>query len=307
MQRALLLVFALAGCATVSDDSLADEQTVGSTQYVDILDFTTEQSAWLGIRSELRQEFDDVCGDSFCEGEYTNLTPLSFTCSVTSKIGKVKDCVWTFAASLAEVDPNNAAIAIDAPTFQCHIRPTTTAKQLIALLTGRTDAIHVPLPGTTSIYEAIGECFEHPIGQTPLAISGPGSTYVSADAYYTSTTYYLRWRSAKAALSASFDRVCGDTFCGGDYGDLRSLDFVCSVTKSTGNVKSCAWVFAGSNMVPGASLDVTSNTFRCAVPVQGTLHQLITTLTKDDSTDAIHRPLPGTTTSAYDALLGCLP
>ena len=307
MQRALILLLVLGACATVSDDSQSDEQTVGGTQYMDILDFTPDQDAWLGIRNELRQELDEICGDTFCEGEYANLTALTFTCSVTSKRGKVKDCVWTFAASLAEVDPATAAIAVDAPTFQCHIRPTLTAKQLIALLAGRSDALHVPLPGTTSIYEAIGECFEHPIGQTPITISGEGSTYVSADAYYTSTAYYLKWRSAHAALVAGFDRICGDTFCGGDYSDLRSLDFVCAVTKSTGNVKGCEWVFGGSYMLAGPSLDVTSNTYRCPVTVKGTLSQLITTLTKDETTQAIDRPLPGTTASAYDALLDCLP
>lgn len=307
MQRFLIAALVLGGCATVFDDSQTDEQSVGRTEYLDILDFTPDQDAWLGIRNELRQEFDDVCGDTFCEGEYANLTSLRFTCSVTSKLGKVKDCVWTFAASQAEVDASTAAIAIDAPTFQCHIRPATTAKKLIALLAGKTDAIHIPLPGTTSIYDALGECFEHPIGQTPIEISGEGSTYVSADAYYTSTYYYFKWRDAQAALVAGFDRVCGDTFCGGDYGDLRSLDFVCSVTKSTGNVKSCAWVFGGSYALPGPTLDVTSDTFRCAVPVKGTLSQLISTLTRDESADPINRPLPGTTSTAYDALLGCLP
>lgn len=306
MQRLLILAAVLGGCASVSDDSQADEQSVGATQYMDILDFTPDQDAWIGIRNELRQEFDDVCGDTFCEGDYTNLTPLTFTCSVTSKLGKIKDCVWTFAASQTEVDPGTAAIAVDAPTYQCHIHPMTTAKQLIALLAGKFDAIHIPLPGTTSIYDALGDCFDHPIGQTPIAI-GEGSTYVSADAYYTSTYYYLKWRDAQAALVAGFDRVCGDTFCSGDYSDLRSLDFACSVTKSTGNVKGCAWVFGGSYMLPGASLDVTSNTFRCDVPVKGTLSQLITTLTKDDPNDATWRPLPGTDATAYDALLGCLP
>jgi hypothetical protein len=104
--------------------------------------------------------------------------------------------------------------------------------------------------------------------------------------------------------------VCGDTFCGSDFGDLQSLALVCSVTKSTGNVKSCSWIFGGSYMLPArnGAEDVTSKSFACNVPVKGTLSQLITVLTATDpTTDAIRRPLPGTTTTAYDALGGCLP
>ena len=53
-------------------------------------------------------------------------------------------------------------------------------------------------------------------------------------------------RATQAALIHGFDNVCGDTFCGSDYGDLQALDLACSITKSTGNVKSCVWIFGGS-------------------------------------------------------------
>jgi hypothetical protein len=84
------------------------------------------------------------------------------------------------------------------------------------------------------------------------------------------------------------------------------------VTKSTGNIKSCAWTFGGSwHLVPqkGGLLDVHSSTFRCNVPVRGTLSQLINTLTAPAmwEDEYLRRNLPGTTATAYDALLGCLP
>jgi hypothetical protein len=318
--RLLLVLVGMAwtapGClAQAPDTDPADSQTesVTGTQYLSLVDFdgAAYQDAWYGIDATLNQEFSDLCGDTFCEGDFANLTPLTVSCSVSSEIGTVHDCAWTFAGSAEAVDPATAAIAVDAPTFQCHFHPKTTTPHLVSLLSGSSDAIHETLPGTTgSIYDALAGCFQDPIGGAPITVGTQSPpTYVEASDYYTSPTYQAKWAAAKAALTLGFNDVCGDTFCGSDYGDLQSLAFVCSVTRSTGNVKSCAWVFGGSYSVVATSgaLVETSSTFNCPVTVHGTLSQLITTLTESDPTDPIQRPLPGTTASAYDAIGGCLP
>jgi hypothetical protein len=291
------------------------EQDV-STTYVDILDFqATDQLAWYGLIRSLNTQFNDECGDTYCEGDWSNLVPLTFSCSVSSKAGSVRDCAWTFAAAQTEVDPRNAAILVNAPTFQCHIKMKTTAAKLTKFLATAGDKLRDPLPGTSvpTIGEQLSECFNHPIGATPGTLSTAGSlSYVSASEYYTSSAGLDRWYAAKRALVAGFDRVCSDTFCSGDFGDLQAMDFTCAVTKSTGNIKSCAWTFGGSwHLVPesGGLLALTSQTFRCNVPVKGTLSKLLDTLTAPYqwADEVVRRPLPGTTATAYDALLGCLP
>lgn len=308
------MICSLVGACAVSgnDAGSASEQDVSSTSYVDILDFSgTDQGAWYdGIRS-LNAQFDDVCGDTFCEGDWSNITPLTFACAASSKAGKVKDCVYTFAASQNDIDVTTGAVMTNAPTFECAVSAPTTAVKLEGVLAGA-GSLQAALPGAPSIYEQIGDCFDHPLGATPGRPAGISPvTYVSANDYYSTAASQQKWREAKAALTRGFDNICGDTFCGSDYGDLQSLDFACSVTKSTGKIKSCAWVFGGSyHVVPahgGGFLDVTSKTFRCPVAVNGTISQLISTLTATGTTDAINRPLPGKTTSAYDALGGCLP
>ena len=303
-----------AGClAQAGDGGGTDvEQDVSTTTYVDIMDFAKiDQGQWYDIIHGLNAQFAGVCGDTFCEGDWANLTPLTFGCSVSSKAGDVKDCAWTFASSAVAVDPRNAAIVVDAPTFQCHIKAKTTAVKLAKLLSTSPDSLHAPLPGAASIYDQLADCFAHPIGSMPGTFATTGTeSYVSASDYYTSAAGQARWRAAQTALVAGFDRVCGDTFCGSDFGDLQSLDVQCAVTKSTGNVKSCAWVFGGSyHVVPahGGALDLTSQTFRCNVAVGGTLSKLIDVLTAPGTEDAIHRPLPGTNAIAYDSLGGCLP
>ena len=298
----------VSACALGGGDAQIEEQS-GATQYVNIMDFaTTDQGAWYDLVGKLNGAFSAVCGDTFCEGDFANLTPLTFSCSVTSKAGQVKDCAWTFAGSYAFTDPKTAALRVNAPTFACHVAPKTTAAKLIALLAGSADALHEPLPGTTgSIYDALVGCFQHPLGGTTFTPSADPGIYVDADAYYASAAGQAKWQAAKAALVKGFDNICGDTFCGSDYGDLHALQLACAITKSSGNVKACTWIFGGSvtTIAKTGAVTPTSKTFACPVAMHGTLGQLATALTAPG--DAIRQPLPGMTTSTYDALSGCLP
>ncbi|NVB81760.1 MAG: hypothetical protein HOV81_25420 [Kofleriaceae bacterium] len=316
LAKSLVVSVALAGCLA-EGGGVDGEQTEqeSTTTYVDILDFSkTDQGQWYDLIHNLNRQFDDVCGDTFCEGEYSNIQPLTFSCAVSSKQGSVKDCAWTFAAAQVDVDPRNANIVVDAPTYQCHFKMKTTAPKLIAILAGD-DPLHAALPGapaeTPSIYDQLSDCFDHPIGQTPGEFAETGAlSYVSARDYYTSSAGIDRWYAAKQALKDGFDRVCGDTFCSGDFGDLQAMDFTCAITKSTGNVKSCMWTFGGSwhlVQTQGGAQQITASTFKCPVMMHGTLSQLLDVLTAPGTDQPINRPLPGMTTSAYEALLDCLP
>jgi hypothetical protein len=231
-------------------------------------------------------------------------TPLTFFCSVSSKLGSVKDCAWTFASSQAAVDSTTAAIAFDVPTFQCRIHPKTTAKALIALLEGSSDALHEALPGTTSIYDSLAACLA-----APAAAVATDGTYVEASAYYATAANQAKWTAAYAELKRGFDAVCGDTFCSSDYSDLQSMQLACAITKSTGNIKGCTWAFAGSFATVAASgeLAITSRSWQCRLAVKGTIAQMIAALTSTtDPNDGVHRVLPGGAI-AYDSISGCLP
>src|SRR5262249_44031131 len=153
--------------------------------------------------------------------------------------------------------------------YQCHFHPITTASKLTALLSASSDAIHVTLPGMPgSIYDALGDCFDHPIGGTPITLSEtPTAKYVEPLVHYKSASGQAKWRSAQAALKQGFDKVGGDPFCSGDFEDYESLDFTCSVTASTGTVKACAWVLGGSYSTIGSSgsLNDVSKSFNCPV------------------------------------------
>lgn len=304
--RAALALLAITGTGTgcaVSPGGgagLDETEQAASTAYVNIMDFgATDQGAYYDLVQTLDAEYAAL--------DATH-TPLTFYCSVSSKEGSVKDCAWTFAASQFGVDGKTAAIAFDVPTFQCHIHPKTTAPKLLALLEGSSDALHEVLPGTTSIYDALADCFAHPIGATPLPAPSAATTYVDASAYYATAANQAKWTAARATLVAGFDDVCGDTFCSGDFTDLASLQIACAVTKSSGNVKGCAWSFAGSytTIASSGDLALVSRAWTCPVAVSGTLAQLIAALTATSTDDGVHRVLPGGM-DAYDQIAACLP
>ena len=98
-----------AGCVAQGDDGDSEVEQEASTTYVDIIDFPgIDASEWYSMIRALDHQFDQECGDTFCEGDWTNIVPLTLSCSVSSKAGSVRDCVYTFAAVDAQVDTRNA-------------------------------------------------------------------------------------------------------------------------------------------------------------------------------------------------------
>lgn len=131
--------------------------------HVDIHDYLPDwqdRDAWLDITYQLKLNFLDVCGDTFCEGEYANLEALSYRCSVETASGDIGECVWVIAASSEDINPGDGKVVVSLHQWQCAspLAAHTSATQLVAALKGR-DPIHAALPNTNkSIYEGLTEC-----------------------------------------------------------------------------------------------------------------------------------------------------
>jgi hypothetical protein len=171
----LLLATLTGGCSVASsapisqDESapLSTDSTKPATTYVDVEDTLANGDearfeAWRGLYGTLQSNFDDVCGDTFCEGDYSNLEPIRLRCSINSANGVMKNCAYVFAGSYEDITASTGTIKVTAKTFSCHLPvsgiPLTT---FMATLTaaGTTPAIRRPLPGlSTSIYDALGGC-----------------------------------------------------------------------------------------------------------------------------------------------------
>jgi hypothetical protein len=135
--------------------------------YVDVEQYVIGQGdapyqQWWDLGHTLAANFDDVCGDTFCEGDYSNLVPLRFRCTVNEGTGALKVCTYVFAGSYEDVSPSTGTIRVNAKTFSCHV-PVSGIKlaDFLATMTatGSTSPLQRPLPGTgKSIYDALAGC-----------------------------------------------------------------------------------------------------------------------------------------------------
>jgi hypothetical protein len=150
---------ARSSAATASTASLA--QTRGD--YIEATGYfhtDAQYEAWFTLTYGLKRDFDDICGDTFCEGEYTNIQPLRYRCSVHRVSGRIGMCTWVFAASEEEVDPRSGKIGVQRAFWQCRtpLTPTTGIDELLTALA--VDApLYAPLPGTSrTMMDALGDC-----------------------------------------------------------------------------------------------------------------------------------------------------
>ncbi|WP_233605248.1 MULTISPECIES: hypothetical protein [Corallococcus] len=116
--------------------------------------------SWLELRSNMKENFDDICGDTFCEGDYSNIQSLRFQCSVNSGTGVIGQCVWVFAASNEELNPSTGGFSVQTQTWTCQspLASGTTMASLLTALSG-TSPLYATLPGTsTTIYDGLVDC-----------------------------------------------------------------------------------------------------------------------------------------------------
>ncbi|MBS7458681.1 hypothetical protein [Coralloluteibacterium stylophorae] len=157
---AATLAAGAAGAATSGAHAIAPLPATGD--YVDAsawLQTDDDVNAWYDIVFGLRDGFDDICGDTFCEGEYSNIESLRFRCSVDAGSGVLGECVWVFAASNEEVHPARGRILVDARSWRCRLplAAGTTMDELLAALAD--DPLYAPLPrGAVTIYDGLGDC-----------------------------------------------------------------------------------------------------------------------------------------------------
>jgi len=134
-------------------------------------------------------------------------------------------------------------------------------------------------------------------------------SYQDVEETFTNELDQTRWFDLVHGLQNDFDDICGDTFCEGDFTNLASMSFRCSVSVRTGQLKSCLWLFAGSyeTVTPSTgNVRPVAKFFRCAIPLQGTPAAVMDALLAPGDRGPLWRPIPGTTQSIYEVLGGCL-
>lgn len=146
----------------------------------------------------------------------------------------------------------------------------------------------------------------------PAAPAAPGAAPASSSAWaepgeVLDDDAYESWTRVRRGLAQGFDDVCGDTFCEGDYTNIQSLRFLCSVHRGNGAIGACSWSFAASDESIGSRGTVTSQQvgWQCLLPLapRTTMAAFLAALDVEEPIDAV---IPGTGATAYDALVDCL-
>ncbi|CAH0242520.1 hypothetical protein [Stenotrophomonas lactitubi] len=134
-----------------------------ASPYVDLIDYPHQEANWdrfFALEGRLQHGFDAICGDTFCEGEYSDIHALRLRCSVDAVRGTVHECLWAFAASDLDVSRNDGTVVARQPTWLCRLplMPGTPVEALHTALAAR-NPLHDPLPGTSqSIYDGLTDC-----------------------------------------------------------------------------------------------------------------------------------------------------
>ena len=104
----------------------------------------------------------DICGATSCGGDYSNLEPLRFRCSINTTTQVLKNCSYVFGGSYEVVNPTTGTIKVNARTFSCHISVTgIKLSDFESTLTaaGSTAPLQRTLPGKSeSIYSSLIGC-----------------------------------------------------------------------------------------------------------------------------------------------------
>ncbi|MER2177980.1 MAG: hypothetical protein ABS955_09900 [Stenotrophomonas maltophilia] len=131
--------------------------------YVDLVDFPHQEANWdrfYALEDHLIRAFHDICGDTYCEGEYSNHIALQFRCSVHAASGTVHACSLVIGAGNLEVDGGTGQVVPDSRTWACAtpLGANTPVEALHAVL-ALGDPLRRPLPGSgRSMHDALIDC-----------------------------------------------------------------------------------------------------------------------------------------------------
>ena len=159
--RAPLLTLAL--CASLAATG-GEAHAQARASYVDastyLIDDDMQYEAWFHLRRQLARNFDDICGDTFCEGDYSNIQPLRYTCSVRRNSGRIGSCGWAFAASEDSVVATTGRIESRSAAWFCTspIVRGTTIEALLDALQGD-EPLYATLPmSERTVYDGLIDC-----------------------------------------------------------------------------------------------------------------------------------------------------
>lgn len=163
----VLVTFACSATSDAGDAERVDRLSspLSEPGYVEAGSYFTEPAdidAWYSLTRALKADFDHICGDTFCEGDYSNYQSLGFRCSIEQASGQLGQCMWSFAASQDEIDPATGEVTVAGEIWSCPmpLAAATAAGDFLTVLASSDDRpLFTPLPGSElSLYDGLVDC-----------------------------------------------------------------------------------------------------------------------------------------------------
>lgn len=167
MIRKLSLALALTSAVSVAAYAVVTPHYVDAYEALGVHDAGLSSYDYSDALDSLKTQFDYICGDTFCEGEYWNLASLAIECSIDVESRGVGQCVWTLAGSYGEVDATTGKIAVKKDVFECDFGMKGKDTDLAAFFkaaavqgNGYDGLQEVTVPGTDgkTLMDVIGDC-----------------------------------------------------------------------------------------------------------------------------------------------------
>lgn len=103
--------------------------------FVDAATFFSDSPAYAAGVHALSKQFDEICGDTFCEGEYDQFASLGLSCSIATQTESIGQCMWTFAGASSAVDEQTGLVSVTHTVKVCELPIRGDAKGLLAFIT----------------------------------------------------------------------------------------------------------------------------------------------------------------------------
>ncbi|WP_164115896.1 hypothetical protein [Stenotrophomonas maltophilia] len=131
--------------------------------HVDLIDYPTPEANWeraYGLEAAVAREFDRLCADTLCEGEYSNYRVMEFRCAVLAHRGTVQRCAWVVVASELAVQADTGEVRVDNGRWACpvELQPGVPVEAFHASLEAP-DGLTAALPGLDrGLFDALPDC-----------------------------------------------------------------------------------------------------------------------------------------------------
>ena len=108
--------------------------------------------------SQVRKDFDNICGDTFCEGDISNWQVLSTNCSIQLGTDRVRECHIVITGSEQELNPTTGSYKLTRKEFlECKADMNMSLADFLKM-----DGLETPYKNgkgqTTTLYEQLVEC-----------------------------------------------------------------------------------------------------------------------------------------------------